>query len=111
MTEKKRTPSVYQRNALAPGLLAAAVLFVAPALLTGSWSSVVLFVASILAVIVGWFAWQARQWWWLPVFAAVAIIWNPVFPLPFEGPVWIGAQPAAAVLFLVAGGLIKVKRV
>lgn len=111
MTEKKRKPSVYQRNALAPSLLAAAVLFLAPVLLTGSWSPVVLFVTSILAVIVGWFAWQARQWWWLPVFAAVAVIWNPVFPLPFEGPVWISAQPVAAVVFLVAGGLIKVKRV
>jgi hypothetical protein len=91
-------------------LVAAAVLFLAPVLLAGSWSAIVLFVVSILAVIVGWFALQARQWWWLPVFATVAVIWNPVFPLPFVGPIWITTQPAAAVLFIVAGGLIKVKR-
>lgn len=61
MTPKKRTPSVYQRNALAPSLVAAAVLFLAPVLLTGSWSAVVLFVTSILAIIVSWFAFRARQ--------------------------------------------------
>lgn len=110
MTQRKRTPSVYQRNALAPSLIAAAVLFLAPVLLTGSWSTVVLFVISILAIIVGWFAFQARQWWWIPVFIAVAVIWNPVLPFPFTGPTWIGVQPVAAVVFLVAGGLIKVKR-
>lgn len=110
MTQKKRAPSVYQRNALAPSLIAAAVLFLAPVLLTTSWSTVVLFVTSILAIIVSWFAFQARQWWWIPVFVAVAVIWNPVLPFPFTGPVWIGVQPAAAVLFLVAGSLIKVPR-
>ncbi len=30
---KKRAPSVYQRNALAPSLIAAAILFLAPVLL------------------------------------------------------------------------------
>ncbi|MBS1674233.1 MAG: hypothetical protein JSS74_09740 [Actinobacteria bacterium] len=110
MTSRKRTPSVYQRNALAPSLIAAAILFLAPVLLQGSWPLVVLFGTSILAVIVGWFAWQARQWWWMPIFTAIAVIWNPILPLPFTGPVWIGVQPAAAVVFLVAGGLIKVKR-
>lgn len=110
MTQKKRTPSVYQRNALAPSLLAAAVLFLAPVLLVSSWSVVVLFVTSIMALIVGWFALPARQWWWIPPFVAIAVIWNPVFPFPFTGPVWIGVQPAAAIVFLVAGGLIKIKR-
>ncbi|MFI8593581.1 DUF6804 family protein [Microbacterium sp. NPDC078428] len=110
MMAKQRTPSVYQRNAFAPGLLAAAVLFLAPVLMGGDWFTVVLFVAAIFAVIVGWFAIQARQWWWLPVFVVIAVIWNPVFPFPFSGPVWTAAQPVAAVVFLVAGALIKVKR-
>ena len=66
--------------------------------------------AVILAVIVLWFAVQARQWWWVPVFAAIAVIWNPVFPFPFSGPVWIAAQPAAAIVFLVAGATIKTPR-
>lgn len=110
MTGKTRTPSTYQRNAFAPSLLAAAVLFVAPALVGGDWFTFVLFVTSIIAVIVAWFALQARQWWWLPVFVAIAVIWNPVFPFPFGGPVWTAAQPLAAVVFLVGGALIKVRR-
>jgi hypothetical protein len=46
----------------------------------------------------------------VPVFVVIAVIWNPVFPFPFTGPVWTAAQPVAAVVFLVAGALIKVKR-
>ena len=86
MMAKQRTPSVYQRNAFAPGLIAAAVLFLAPALMGGDWFTLVLFVAAIFAVIVGWFAIQARQWWWLPIFAVIAVIRSPVFPFPFAGP-------------------------
>lgn len=110
MMAKERTPSMYQRNAFAPALLAAAVLFLAPVLVGGDWSMVVLFVVAILAVIVAWFAAQARQWWWVPVFAVIAVVWNPVFPLPLSGPVWTAAQPAAAVVFLVAGALIRIRR-
>jgi hypothetical protein len=110
MMAKQRTPSVYQRNAFAPGLLAAAVLFLSPALMGGDWFTLVRFATATFAVIVAWFAIQARQWWWVPVFAAIVVIWNPVFPLPFTGPVWTAAQPVAAVVFLVAGALIKVKR-
>lgn len=103
-------PSMYQRNALAPGLIAAAALFLAPALLGSDWEQGVLFVVTILALIVGWFAVQARHWWWVPVFAAIAVIWNPMFPFGFEGPVWLGAQFAAAVAFLAAGATIKILR-
>ncbi|MBY6062617.1 MULTISPECIES: DUF6804 family protein [Microbacterium] len=110
MSAKQRTPSTFQRNALAPGLLAAAVLFTAPLWTNGGLFQVVLFVTAILAAIVAWFAGQARQWWWIPVFVAVLVLWNPVVPFPFTGPVWAAAQPAAAIVFLVAGALIKVRR-
>ena len=110
MMAKQRIPSTYQRNAFAPSLLAAAALFVAPALMGNDWFLAVLFLTAILGVIVAWFAVQARQWWWLPVFAVIVVIWNPVFPFPFAGPVWTAAQPAAAVVFRVAGALIKVRR-
>jgi len=110
VSTRPRTPSTYQRNALAPSLIAAAVLFLAPVLMTGPWPLAPLYVASILALIVGWFAIQARQWWWVPVFAVIAVLWNPVFPFPFSGPVWIAAQSAAAIVFLIAGAMIKVPR-
>ena len=110
MSTKERTPSRYQRNAFAPSLMAATALFVSPLLMGGDWWLLVLFVVAILALIVGWFAVQARQWWWVPVFAAIAVIWNPVMPFPFTGPVWTAVQPIAAITFLIAGSLIKVKR-
>ena len=102
MSPKERVPSTYQRNALAPSLVAAAILFLAPALFQANWAPLVLFIASIFGLIVGWFALQARHWWWIPVFLAIAVLWNPVMPFPFSGVVWTTAQPVAAVVFLAA---------
>lgn len=103
------TPSM-QRNALAPGLLAAIALFVSPLFQDGFGATVIRFVVAILALIVAWFALQAGQWWWTVVFVAMAVVWNPVYPFDFEGPVWVGAQVAGAVVFLIAGALIKNER-
>lgn len=110
MTKKQRIPSTYQRNALAPGLVAAATLFLAPTLIGSTWFLTVLFIVAILASISAWFAFQARQWWWIPVLAVILVIWNPIYPFPFSGPIWFAAQPVAALVFLVAGSLIKVRR-
>lgn len=110
MSGSTRAEPTFQRNALAPALIAAAVLFLAPVLLTAGWGIVVLFVAAIFALIVGWFAVQARQWVWAVVFAAIAVVWNPVFPFGFDGLFWSLAQPVAAIVFLVAGALIKTER-
>ena len=68
---------------------------------------VIRFLVAILALIVAWFAIQARHWWWAPVMAAVAVVWNPVFPLPLDGDLWLGAQYVAALAFILAGVLIK----
>ncbi|WP_125131137.1 DUF6804 family protein [Microbacterium sp. 10M-3C3] len=103
----------WQRNALAPGILAAITLFVAPALIAAGWGQVVLYIVAILAAIVGWFAAQAKQWVWVAVFAVIVVLWNPIYPWPWEGGVriaWIAAQPIAAIVFLVAGAVIKVRR-
>ena len=99
-----------QRNALAPGLLAAIALFVSPLFTEGLGATIIRFVVAILACIVAWFALQAGQWWWTVVFAAVAVLWNPIFPIPLESGVWTAAGIAAAVLFIVAGGLIRTPR-
>ena len=99
-----------QRNALAPGLLAAIALFVSPLFTEGIVATIILFVVAILAVIVAWFAWQAGQWWWTIVFVAIAVIWNPVYPFGFSGVVWTVAQIAAALAFITAGALVKNER-
>jgi len=110
VSQQNRPASGVQRNALAPSLLAAMVLFIAPALIGNDWFLLVRFVATILALIIGWFAVQARHWWWVPVMAAIAIVWNPVYPFDFSGVAWVIAQPVAAVVFLAAGATIKTRR-
>ena len=110
MSRTQPTPATYQRNALAPSLLAAAVLFVAPALLGSDWFLTVRFVATIFALIIGWFAFQAKHWWWIPVFLAIGVAWNPVLPFDFTGQAWALAHLAAALVSLVAAVLIKAPR-
>ena len=97
----------FRRTALAPGLLAAVVLLVGVALIEGDAFLVIRFAVSILALIVGVFAFQARHWWWIPLMLAIAVAWNPVFPFGFSGPLWVGAQYVAILVFALAGVLIK----
>lgn len=97
-----------RRLALAPGILAAVVLFVGIALIGqeayvyASWG------IAVLALIVIVFALQARHWWWVPPLAAIAVFWNPVVPFGFDGPLWLGAHYVAILVFVAAGVLVKV---
>lgn len=99
----------FTRPALAPGIIATIVL-VAGSTLVGSaefiWIS---YPASILAVIVCVFAVQARQLWWIVALAPIAVLWNPVLPLPFDGIIWQVAQFVAALVFLLVGIRMKVR--
>jgi hypothetical protein len=97
-----------RRLALAPGLIAAVALLVGTLVLNDGPFTVVQYIVTIFAAIVAVFAFQANQWWWLPLFAVIAVVWNPIWPLPVEGELWQGAQYVAALVFLLAGWLIKV---
>jgi hypothetical protein len=97
-----------RRTALAPGLLAAIVLIAGFALIEGSGFIIIQYLVSILALIIAWFALQAKQWWWIPLLLAIAVIWNPVFPFHFGGAYWFGAQYAAILVFVVVAIFVKV---
>jgi hypothetical protein len=103
----KPDPGV-RRLALAPGLIAALALLIGTLVLNDGPFTVVRYIVTIFAAIVAVFAFQAKQWWWLPLFAVIAVVWNPIWPLPVEGELWQGAQYVAALVFLLAGWLIKV---
>ncbi|MGZ0712728.1 DUF6804 family protein (plasmid) [Coraliomargarita sp. W4R53] len=106
---KTPAPS-YIRNALAPGILAAIACLAGTALLGHEYYLVIRFIITILAIIIGWYAVQARQWWWVPVMLAIAVVWNPLFPFLLSGPWWTAAHIVAAGLFVAAGAAIKVPR-
>lgn len=101
------TPA-FRRTALAPGLLAAVVLFAGFALVGTDGFIWVDYVISILALVIVVFAWQARQWWWIVALVPIAVIWNPVYPFAFEGSLWLGAQVVAALVFVLAGIFITI---
>ena len=99
----------FRRTALAPGILAAIVLLAGLALLTQPslffWIKIV---TAILGAIVAVYAWQAKQWWWLPFLAAIVVLWNPIWPIPIPDKIWLILQYVAVITFIVAGILIKV---
>jgi hypothetical protein len=99
----------FRRTALAPGILAAIVLLAGLALIESSAFYWIKIVVAVLAAIVAVFAWQSRQWWWLPFLAAVVVLWNPVWPIDLhQGYIWVVLQYVAVILFIVCGILIKV---
>ena len=98
----------FRRLALAPGLLAAIVLIAGFALIEGGGFIVIRYVVAILALIIGYFAFQAKQWWWMPLLLAIAVVWNPVLPFGFAGIYWYGAQYAAIVVFILTAIFVKV---
>lgn len=98
----------FRRTALAPGLLASVALLVGVALIESEAFIVIRFVVAILALIVVVFAFQARHWWWIPFLLAIAVAWNPIYPLDIAGPWWLGAQYVAILVFVLAGIFIKV---
>lgn len=103
------TPA-FTRPALAPGLLGAIVLFAGFALLDNPdgyfWIKAV---TAVLALIICVFAWQANRQWWLLFMLPIVVIWNPVWPLELHGQLWVAGQYVAALAFIAAGVMIKVK--
>lgn len=100
-------PAPVQRNALAPALTAALVLLAGIVLVGGGAFSIVRFAVAILALIVAWFAAQSRHWWWIPVFVAIAVLWNPVAPVGLDARWWAVAHLVAIPVFVIAGLTIK----
>jgi len=100
----------FRRTALAPGLLGAIVLIAGLALLDNSGAYLwIRFPVSILAVIVCIYAWQGKQLWWFIGLVPVAVLWNPVWVIELHGQFWVALQFVAALVFIAAGILIKIR--
>lgn len=108
MTNDRYGTSDFTRVALAPGLLGAIVLLAGLAVIGGPWFILVRYVVSILALILCVFAGQARAWWWYPPLVALAVLFNPVWPIAVDAPILRLLHLAGAVCFVAAGITIKV---
>jgi hypothetical protein len=70
---------------------------------------IIRFVVSILALIAVVFAWQASAWLYVVPLAAIAVLWNPVVPIPLEGQLGYGLHYLAGIVFIIAGVRIKIR--
>ncbi|QJU53744.1 DUF6804 family protein [Herbiconiux sp. KACC 21604] len=107
----RQTQPAFTRPALAPGLLGAIAMVAFVAVIDTDWFTIARYVVSILALIMCVFAGQAKQWWWIPPLLAVAVLWNPVFPLDLPLVAWQICHLVGAIVFVASGLLIKVHRV
>ncbi|MHA6668709.1 DUF6804 family protein [Homoserinimonas sp. A447] len=103
------TPN-FTRPALAPGILAALVLFAGLALLESDAYLFIRFGVCILSVIVAVYAWQSGAWWWLIGLGPIAVIWNPAWVIELSGQGWVALQFVAALVLIASGVFIKVPR-
>lgn len=100
----------FRRTALAPAILGAIVLLAGLALLDNPGGYLFIkFGVAILALIVIVFAWQAKHWWWILPLGAVAVVWNPIWPITLTGQVWVALQFVAALVFIAAGILVRIR--
>ena len=102
------TPA-FRRTALAPAILGALAALAGVALVDGDAFTIVRFAVCILALIVAWFAFQARQWWWLVLLVPIALVWNPVFPVELDHDTWLLLHYLASAVFIAVGVLVKVR--
>ena len=100
--------AAFLRPALAPGLLAAVALIAGVVLTDSSLFIGFRYVVTILAVIIVWFAYRGRGWVWIPLLAAIAVLWNPVWIVPIGHAPFQYLQFVAAAVFVGAGLYVKV---
>lgn len=97
----------FRRTALLPGIIGAVALLAGVFVNTDDGYTLIRYIAAIFALIVLVFAVKARAWLWVPLLAAIAVIWNPVWPITLQDDLWFGLQYAAALVFLLAGVFVK----
>ena len=97
------------RMALAPGILAAIILLAGLALVGGDAYDFVRYPVAILGAVIGWFAIQAKAWYWLIGLVPIVVLWNPVLPFSFPDAVWSSLHLAAVGVVVAAGVVIRVR--
>lgn len=97
-----------RRLALAPGLLGVIVALLGIIAIGSEFFFIVRLVLTVIALIIGWFTFQSRQWWWLPLPILIAVTWNPVVPFVLDDPLWLALHYLAAAGFIVVGVAVKV---
>jgi hypothetical protein len=108
MSASYPTPT-FRRTALAPGILAAIVCIAGVAAIGGGVFTLIQYLLSILALIISYFAWEAKQWWWIPLLLAIAVLWNPILPFSFSHDVWLALQYVASLVFIAVAIFVKVR--
>jgi hypothetical protein len=103
---KPRTPELI-RPGFPPGLLGAIVLIAGLAVIGGELFVYVQYATCILASIMAVFAVQGRKWLWLLPLLAVAVVWNPIWPLQLADDLWSSLHLLGCAAFIGVGVFMR----
>jgi len=116
MAQKKTVEPELISPGIVPAIAGVVAMFIGMATYESDWYVTVLFVICILAAMLTVFAYQsvqASKWALMPLFAIIAIYWNPVFRLNegwnSGGQLWLLLQVGAAAVFFIGGFVMKTR--
>ena len=107
MTKPKGHPPELIRPGFPPGVLGAIVLLAGLAVIGGEFFVYVQYAACILALIMTVFAVQGRKWLWLLPLIAIAVVWNPVWPLRLADDLWSSLHLLGCAAFIGVGVFMR----
>ncbi|WP_353988239.1 DUF6804 family protein [Ruicaihuangia caeni] len=105
MTEY-RTPA-RRRTALLPAILLVLALLIGAGFSETDGFTVVRYVVSIFALIMVVFALQTKNWVFPLPLLAIAVLWNPVWPIDLAPDLWRALHYIAGIVVVLAGVFIK----
>ncbi|GAB2526480.1 DUF6804 family protein [Paramicrobacterium agarici] len=97
------------RPSLLPAVLGAMALLAGLALITTDLFLYVRFAASILSLIMIVMTIQTKKWYWGLPLLAIAVMWNPAWPVQLPPQGWELASLLGSGLFITVGMLFRVR--
>lgn len=97
------------RPSLLPAILGAMALLAGLALITTDWFLYVRFTASILSLIMIVMTVQAKKWYWGLPLLAIAVMWNPAWPIQLPPQAWELVSLLGSGLFIFVGMFFRVR--
>lgn len=97
----------YPLKVLIPAVIAAPMLFVAVANLPYDYFILLRWVVTVCAVIILYAALEKEDNTWMVIMGAVAILFNPIWPVHLTKSIWIPIDIAAGILFIVSIFFVK----
>jgi hypothetical protein len=95
---------------LIPAVIAALMLFAAVANLPYDYFILLRWIVTVCAAIIFYAALEKEDNTWMIIMGAIAILFNPIWPVHLTKTIWIPIDIAAGILFIISIFFIKLNQ-